>query len=98
VATISIRRPHRLAHEEVKRKAENLARRIETKHHVSWRWEGENLRLTAPPGPARGATGVVRVTPDHVSIDIDLPLLLRPVRGMVETRLIDKLDRLLGPA
>ena len=98
MATISIRRPHRLAHEDVKKKAEALARRIETKHQVSWRWEGENLRLTAPPGPARGATGLVRVTPELVSIDIDLPIFLRPVRRMVESRLLDKLDRLLGPA
>lgn len=98
MATILIRRPHRLAYDEVRARAEHLARRIEQRFSVLWRWEGEHLTLTAPPGPARGARGVVKLSPGQVDIEIDLPLALRPVRSLVEIKLNDKLDAMLGPA
>lgn len=96
MASISIQRSHRLPHDEARSRAEYLARRIEHRLAVSWRWEGEQMRLIAPPGPASGARGVVRLVPGQVHIEIDLPFALRPMKGLLEGKLRDKLDALLG--
>jgi putative polyhydroxyalkanoate system protein len=96
MATIRIRRSHRLPSEHVRRTAEAVARRIEQRHAVRWRWEGDAIELDAPPGPARGARGRVTVGDADVAIEIHLPLALFPLKGMVERRLSAKLDELLG--
>jgi putative polyhydroxyalkanoate system protein len=98
MASIRILRSHRLPLDVARARAEELARRIEHRLAVSWRWEGERMRLSAPPGPASGARGVVHVTPEQVQIEIDLPLVLRPMKSVLEGKLHDKLDRLLGAA
>jgi hypothetical protein len=38
------------------------------------------------------------LTPGQVHIEIDLPLALRPMKGLLEGKLHDKLDTLLGAA
>ena len=96
MATIVIRRAHRLSLPEARHTAERLARRVEQRHDVSWRWEGDSIELTAPPGLARGATGRVTLDDDEVAIEIHLPLALRPVKRLVETELRSKLDAVLG--
>lgn len=98
MSTIRIRRSHRLPSEHVRRTAENLARRIEVRHAVRWRWEGDAIELHAPPGPASGARGRVTVGDGDVAIEIHLPLALFPLKGMVERRLSAKLDEILGAA
>jgi putative polyhydroxyalkanoate system protein len=98
MATIRIRRSHRLPHAHVRHTAESLARRIEQRHAVVWRWDGDALVLRAPRGPASGASGRVMVGEGDVAIEIHLPLALFPFKGLVERRLAEKLDQILGAA
>jgi putative polyhydroxyalkanoate system protein len=98
MATIDIRRTHLLSNDEAKVKAEELARSMEQKLGIRWRWEGSFIKFDAPSGKAKGATGVVTIATQEVRVEIDLPFLLKPLRGMVEGRVKDKLDTLLGPA
>jgi putative polyhydroxyalkanoate system protein len=95
---IFLRRPHRLSAKELRARAESIARRIEQRHDVRWRWEGDRLELNAPTGLARGTSGTVTVGEDHVEIEISLALPLRPVRRMVEGQLRARVDALLGLA
>lgn len=98
MSTIRIRRSHALPSAQVRRTAETLARRIEQRHAVRWRWEGDAIELAAPPGPASGARGRVTVGDGDVAIEIHLPLALFPLKGMVERRIVAKLDEILGAA
>jgi putative polyhydroxyalkanoate system protein len=98
MSTIRIRRAHGLPSAQVRRTAETLARRIEQRHAVRWRWDGDAIELSAPPGPASGARGRVTVGEGDVAIEIHLPLALFPLKGMVERRLTAKLDEILGAA
>ena len=98
MSTIRIRRAHRLSQEHVRRTAEAVARRIEQRHAVRWQWSGDSIELVAPTGPASGARGRVTIGEGDVAIEIHLPLLLSPVRRMVEQRVSAKLDELLGAA
>ena len=95
MATIDIRRVHTLDKDEAKRRAEALAKGMEDKLGIRWHWDGDRIRFDAPSGMAKGATGTVHVEPKDVRVEIDLPFLLRPTKGMVESKINQKLDDVL---
>ncbi len=96
MATIDIRRPHTLDMAEAKRRAEALAKGLEEKLGIRWRWEGEKIAFDAPSGAAKGASGTVHVEPKEVRVQVDLPFLLRAVKGTVESKINQKLDDLIS--
>ena len=96
MATIDIRHPHALTHEAARAKAEDLARDMKERMGIDWKWEGDHIRFDAPSGTAKGTTGSVEVTTAEVRVQIDLPFMLRPMKGMVESKVRDKLGRILG--
>lgn len=96
MATIDIRRAHTLDKEEAKKRAEALAKGMEDKLGIRWRWEGDKIKFDAPSGTAKGATGTVHVDPSDVRVEIDLPFLLRAIKGTIESKVNQKLDDLLG--
>src|SRR5262245_49597433 len=97
MATIDIRRTHALSTEEAKVKAEQLARGMEGKLGIRWRWEGDRIRFDAPSGAAKGTTGTVSVEQSAVRVEIDLPFLLRAIKGSIESKVNEKLNEVLGP-
>ncbi len=96
MAQIDIQRPHGMSEDAARRRAEDLARRLELRRGVRWRWEGDELWLDAPSGPAKGTRGTVRVDAKAVRIRVELPLVLRAMRGVVESKIQEKLDTMLG--
>jgi putative polyhydroxyalkanoate system protein len=95
MATIEVRRRHSLSTEEARKRAEELAKSLEGKLGLEWHWEGDRLVFEAPGGAAKGTKGAVHVTTDEVCVEIDLPFFLRMVKGKVESKVREKLDRLL---
>ncbi|HLM73656.1 MAG TPA: polyhydroxyalkanoic acid system family protein, partial [Polyangiaceae bacterium] len=61
-----------------------------------WHWAGDAIKFDVPSGAAKGATGTVDVTESTVRVQIDLPFLLRAVKGTIESKVNKKLDDLLG--
>jgi len=98
MATIDIRRSHTLDKDEAKRRAEALAKGMEDKLGIRWHWEGDRIRFDVPAGAAKGASGTVTVSedPKDVRVEVDLPFLLRPAKGTVESKISQKLDEILG--
>ena len=82
----------------MRRTAEAIARRIEARHAVRWRWQGDAMELVAPAGIASGARGRLTVGDGDVTIEVHLPLALSPLRGMIERQLVARLDRVLADA
>jgi putative polyhydroxyalkanoate system protein len=95
MATIDIRKNHSLELGIAKQRAERLARDMEGELGIVWRWEGDSIRFNAPSGAAKGATGAVTVNAREVRVEIDLPMLLRPLKGMVSGRVENRLDKLV---
>lgn len=93
MATIDIKRNHNLGLESARQKAEELANGMKDKLGIAWRWDGNNIRFDAPSGMAKGATGQVTVEAASIRVEIDLPFMLRPMKGMVESKVKDKLDK-----
>jgi putative polyhydroxyalkanoate system protein len=96
MATIDIKRQHTLDKEEAKRRAETLVRGMETKLGIRWSWDGDRIRFDAPSGAAKGATGTVSVDLSGIRVEVDLPFLLRAIKGTVESKISQKLDELIN--
>ena len=96
MATIDIKRAHDLGIEVAKQKAEVLANGMKDKLGIEWRWDGDEIRFNAPSGMAKGSNGTVSCEPKSIRVQIDLPFLLRAMKGMVESKVNEKLDQALA--
>jgi putative polyhydroxyalkanoate system protein len=95
MATIDIERKHSLGRDVAKQRAEELAKRMEAKLGIQWKWDGDKIRFDAPSGAAKGAKGTVNVSDSNVRVEIDLPFLLRALKGTIEGRVNDELNKLM---
>lgn len=95
MSTIDVRRTHALPKDEAKKRAEDLAKSMQNRFDLDWHWEGDRILFEAPRGAAKGTKGTVDVTDREVRVQIDLPLLLRMMKGTVETKVSEKLGQVL---
>jgi len=95
MATIDITRGHKLSLDDAKKKAEDLARGMAERFGIDWKWEGNTIRFDAPSGAAKGTKGEVSVTEKEVRVAIDLPFMLRVMKGTIEGKVNEKLDALV---
>jgi putative polyhydroxyalkanoate system protein len=98
MATIDVKRSHTLDLVTAKARAETLAKDLESKLGITWRWEGDVIKFSAASGVAKGATGSVSVNTTQVRVEIDLPFLLRAMKGSIRAKVDKKLDALTLPA
>lgn len=94
MATIDITRNHSLSIDDAKSRAEELAKSMESKFGLTWRWDGDTIRFEAPGGAAKGTKGDVAVTASAVRVTIDLPFMLKMMKGTIEEKVKSKLDSL----
>ncbi len=96
MATIDISRPHNFSKDEARKKAEELANGLKEKLGLAWKWAGDSIEFHADSGVAKGAKGEVRVSDKDVRVLVDLPLMLRVMKGTVEEKITERLQKLLG--
>jgi putative polyhydroxyalkanoate system protein len=95
MATIDVTRAHSLSKESAKQKAEEFAKSMQERFELEWRWSGDSILFDAPRGAAKGTKGEVNVNDGSVRVQIDLPFLLRVMKGTIETKVEEKLTALL---
>ena len=95
MATIDVTRPHSLPKDDAKKKAEEFAKSMQERFELEWRWQGDSILFDAPRGAAKGTKGEVSVTDGEVRVQIDLPLMLRLLKGTIEAKVEEKLTKLL---
>jgi putative polyhydroxyalkanoate system protein len=95
MATIDITRNHSLPIQDAKTKAEELAKSMADKFAIQWKWDGDTIRFDAPSGAAKGTKGEVAVTDKTVRVAIDLPFMLKMLKGTIEGKVKEKLDALV---
>ena len=98
MATIDINRKHAIGKDEAKKKAEALARDMEKDMGITWKWDGDSIKFDAKSGAAKGVSGTVSVDDSSVKVAIDLPFLLKAIKGTIEAKVNDKLNTALGKA
>jgi putative polyhydroxyalkanoate system protein len=95
MATIDITRGHSLPLEDAKKKAEELAKGMADRFGIVWKWEGNTIRFDAPSGAAKGTKGEVAVSEKDVRVAIDLPFMLKMMKGTIEGKVKEKLESLV---
>ena len=89
MAEISMRRAHGYEDlEAVRSRIEGLAERVSAKVGGSWSWKGDEAICQA-----RGAEVRVGYDADEISIEVELPLMLRPLRGKLESKIAEYYSR-----
>ena len=96
MSTIDVRRSHTLPKDEAQEARRGARqRRMKRSFELEWRWDGDRIVFDAPRGAAKGTRGSVDVGDKDVRVQIDLPFLLRVLKGTVESKVNEKLDQLL---
>lgn len=93
MATIDITQTHKLSLDEAKAKTEEFAKSMEARFGLAWKWDGDRVVFDAPSGAAKGTKGEVAVTQNNVRIALDLPFMLRMLKGTIEDKIKERLKQ-----
>ncbi|MBI5513820.1 MAG: polyhydroxyalkanoic acid system family protein [Deltaproteobacteria bacterium] len=88
MADINISRSHTLGKDEAKNRANQVLDRLKSQG-IEGSWSGYTFNITKP------AKGTFTITDTNVAVAIDLPFLMRPLKGTIEDRVKKELDRSL---
>lgn len=91
---IRMRRQHDFEDpDEVRSRIEGLAERLADRLGGSWKWQGDEAVCKA-----RGAEARVAYDAEEISIDVSLPLMLRPLSGKLESKIEEYYERYFSRA
>lgn len=88
MAQIEMKKSHALGAEKARGQIELLAQRLAERLGGSWRWQGERAVCEA-----RGAKACVAYDAETISIEVDLPFVMRPMRKVLEAKIEDYFER-----
>lgn len=89
MAEIVMKRKHALgSSEQARERIGALAERLAERLGGAWRWQGERAICEA-----RGARACVSCDAETVSIEVELPFMMRPMRRMLEAKIEDYFER-----
>lgn len=94
MASIDINRTHSLGLETAKERVQQVAERLQSKLGITWKWEGDKIAFQAESGMAKGVKGTIAVTDANVRTQIDLPFLLKAMKGTIEKKVEEELNGL----
>lgn len=87
MATIDVRRKHSVGKDGARAAAEEIAGRMEKQLGGNFHWDGDALKFKRS-----GASGEIHVADDEVRVSVDLGLMYRPMKGMIEGKINEYLD------
>jgi len=92
MAQISMKRNHSFEDpQDVRSRIEGLADKVSSRLGGTWCWQGDEAVCEA-----RGAKAVVGYNAESISLDVTLPLMLRPLRGKLEAKVEEYFERYFG--
>ncbi|HEU4621621.1 MAG TPA: polyhydroxyalkanoic acid system family protein [Burkholderiaceae bacterium] len=91
MARITITRPHRLAVERARQAAQAAADKLAEDYGMSSAWRGDTLCFERS-----GVKGAMTVTAQHIAVNVELGLMLTPLKSTIESRLTHQLDQWLA--
>ena len=59
---------------------------------LEWKWAGDAIDFHAASGMAKGVKGQVAVSEKEVKVSVDLPMMLRMMKGTIEDKIKEKLN------
>jgi putative polyhydroxyalkanoate system protein len=91
MSQIHIRKKHSLGHAEARKTAEKLAASLASEYNAKCRWHNDDLEFKST-----GVNGKLHVGKDEVDIKVNLGMMLRPLKGKIESSIRSKLDDILS--
>ena len=91
MATIHIKRTHKLDQEHIHQEVQNLADKLADDLGVTCQWQGDRLHFERS-----GAKGNIQIGVDYLEFEIKLGMLLAPLKGKVEKTVTEYLDEHLA--
>jgi putative polyhydroxyalkanoate system protein len=88
MARIDIVRTHTIGREKARKAVDRIAADIASKLQADTRWQGDTLEFNRS-----GAKGRIDVEDDRVHVNVELGLMLSPMRGVVEQQINSYLDQ-----
>lgn len=82
MATISVEHPHALGLDEATRRAQEVIREFGERLKAEIHWNGPHATFKGT-----GFSGTASVQATRVAVEVDLSLLLRPMKSKIESRL-----------
>lgn len=96
MATIEIKQQHSLSQDEVKKRVQAFIQEIQKEFGVEYNWSSDELlTFTATVGMVKGTTGKLTLKESSVCVDVDLPLMFRPLKNLIEMQIQEKLHEKL---
>jgi putative polyhydroxyalkanoate system protein len=89
---ISIVHAHSLPVAAVKERLDLLSQRLSTKYGIDAHWGADGKGTFS----RSGASGTIVCEPNKVVVSVDLSFALTPVKGQIENRIRDELEKVLA--
>ena len=90
MANIHIKQQHHLAHDDARKRVEEIAIDLKKKLNADYAWKGDSLQFSRS-----GASGSIELSDDLIELKIKLGMMLAPMKGKIETAIREKLDQAL---
>ena len=89
---VVIEQSHSLDASEVRKRLDTLSEKLSSKYGIDAHWKNDNEATFK----RTGASGSIVCQPGKVTVNVDLSLVLSPMKHQVETRIRSELEKVLA--
>jgi putative polyhydroxyalkanoate system protein len=87
---LEINQPHSVTAQEARQKLDGLSKELGEKYGLTSSWTSD----TQAKVERTGASGTITIEPNNVKIFLDLSFAMTPLKGTIEKRIKDELEKL----
>jgi putative polyhydroxyalkanoate system protein len=90
MAKLQISQSHNVTAAEARQRLDKLSKELGEKYGLNSTWHSD----TEAKVERSGAKGTIKILPNSVQIDLDLSFAMTPIKGTIEKRIKDELEKL----
>jgi len=90
---LTIEQAHKLPADEARKCLDGLSQDLSDKYGLTSRWISD----TECKVERTGASGNIKIEPQRVVVNLDLSFALSPIKGKIESRIREELEKLFAP-
>lgn len=89
---LEITQKHSVTAADAKAKLSALSNELSEKYGLTSKWHSD----TEAKVERTGATGSIKIEPEHIRVALDLAFVLSPMKGKIEEKIREELKKLFG--
>jgi putative polyhydroxyalkanoate system protein len=87
---IEIKQKHQVTADEAKKRIDSLKTELGEKYGLNSKWVSDSEAKVE----RTGATGTIKIHPQHIDVLLDLSFALTPLKGKIESKIKEELEKL----